>query len=59
MMYDINLTGHGIILGMQETKVNFQTYEKCMQVKTCTKLTLEKISYSADLGIWNKTLVNH
>jgi len=51
MMYDINLTGHGIILGMQETKVNFQTYEKCMQVKTCTKLTLEKISYSADLGI--------
>lgn len=42
MMYGINLTRHGIILGMQEMKVNFQMYQKCMQVKTCTKLTLEK-----------------
>lgn len=42
MMYGINLTRHGIILGMQEMKVNFQMYQKCMQVKTRTKLTLEK-----------------
>lgn len=42
MMYGINLTRHGIILGMQEMKVNFHMYQKCMQVKTCTKFTLEK-----------------
>lgn len=42
MMYGINLTRHGIILGMQEMKVNFQMYQKCMQVKTCRKLTLGK-----------------
>lgn len=42
MMYGINLTRHEIILGMQEMKVNFHMYQKCMQVKTCTKLTLEK-----------------
>lgn len=42
MMYGINLTRRGIILGMQEMKVNFQMYQKCMRVKTCTKLTLEK-----------------
>lgn len=41
-MYGVNLRRHGIILGMQEMKVHFQMYQKCMLGKTCTKLTLEK-----------------
>lgn len=38
----VNLRRHGIILGMQEMKANFQMYQKCMLVKTRTKSTLEK-----------------
>lgn len=51
MMYGINQTRHKIILGMQELKVNFHMYQKCMQVKTCTKFTLEKAENVTQL-IW-------